>query len=163
MISLSSTLLHRAGVWAPLGLFLCLAGCGSSGPTLYNIKGSVSLDGQPVPAGRIEFEPDTAQGNSGGMGFARIVNGTYDTSAPGGRGVLGGPHRVRITGYDGQTASQDESTPLTIEAKPLFVGYTVNEELPSEEGATKDFPLPASAKGYDSFKSGNADPRAGGV
>jgi len=106
---------------------LLLLGCG--GPARYRLTGSVTFNGQPVPAGQILFEPDAAAGNKGPAGSAFIVDGKYDT---GKFGVVGGKYIITINGSDKGGA------------KPLFTGYQVKEELAQQAG-TKDFTVPASA------------------
>lgn len=133
---------------------LTLSGCGGSdGPVQYHLNGEITFDGKPVPFGRIEFEPDTTRGNTGGMGYAEIVDGKYDTSLPGGRGVVGGPHIVRLTGMESRPPAPaanadgtiDETAPSRPQPPSLFGGYTVDEELPQENGATVNFTVPVEA------------------
>src|SRR5262245_20640722 len=80
--------------------FAVLTGC-SPGERVYQLSGTVTYAGKPIPVGHIIFEPDANSGNKGGSGFAKIKDGHYDTSILDGRGVLGGPHVVRIQGLDG--------------------------------------------------------------
>ena len=82
----------RSGSFPGLAVLggLLLAGCGR-GPTLYQVSGRVTYDGQPLPAGVIYFDPDVTRNHDGPQGYAVIKNGTYNTSARGGRGVVGGP------------------------------------------------------------------------
>ena len=68
---------------------ILIVGCG--GPKLYDVSGRVTYDGQLLPAGVIYFDPDVTKQNDGPQGYAVIKNGTYNTSARGGRGVVGGP------------------------------------------------------------------------
>jgi len=140
-----------------LGLFfvcVALCGCGDS-VDLYNLQGTVTFDGQPVPYGRIEFIPDNSKENSGGTGYAQILEGKYDTSQLPGRGTIGGPHNVKITAYDGKpTGGGTEDAPVAgPEVKPLFIGYEVKEDLPLESGVTKDFAVPATAKGFNELEA----------
>lgn len=115
-----------------------LVGCGGdSGPKRYDLSGTVTYDGKPVPAGTIIFEPDSSKGNPGPQGVAEIRDGKYDTSKNG-KGLIGGPHIVRITGFD--RATEDETTT----AEPLFSEYKIEVDLP-KEGGTKDFEVPADA------------------
>ena len=79
-------------------LLLLVAGCGGSDRTLYHVQGTVTFDGQPVPAGTIFFEPDAKAGNDGTQGFAEIKNGRYDT-AESLKGVTGGAYQVRVNGF----------------------------------------------------------------
>lgn len=118
--------------------FLALNGCGkkADGPTRYDLSGSVTFQGQPVPVGSIVFEPDTSKGNSGPGGSARIKDGKYDTSQEGGKGTVGGPHLIRITGMDGKPG--DEYSP---EGSALFPEYSTTIDLPKET-TTHDFDVP---------------------
>ncbi|MCI0460124.1 MAG: hypothetical protein L0Z62_24495 [Gemmataceae bacterium] len=118
-----------------------LAGCGS-GPKLYHVSGRVTFDGQPVPAGFVFFEPDAAKGNDGVGGFAEVKDGHYDTRNSG-KGVIGGPHNVRLSGFDGK--------PCVFEGRPMpsgmtiFADYTIAIELP-RQATTRDFDVPAKAR-----------------
>lgn len=114
----------------------CLTGCGQDGPKRYEISGTVTFQGQPVPEGNISFEP--VDGETGG-GYAFIRDGKYDTSQEG-RGHLGGNHRVQITGFTGQLAdpgNPDSGSPA------LFPPYETTVDLPTRT-ETKDFEVPAS-------------------
>lgn len=117
-------------------LSIVVAGCGKRAPTLYHVSGTVTFAGKPVPAGSILFEPDTTKGNSGPAGYAKIKNGKYDTRNEG-RGVVGGPHIVRITGLNGVP---DEYLP---EGTPLFPEYTKPVDLPKKDCA-QDFDVPGT-------------------
>ena len=70
-------------------------------PVLYHVSGTVTYDGQPLPAGQVFFDADLTKGHDGPQGFAYIKDGQFDT-AQGGRGVLGGPYVIRIQGFDGK-------------------------------------------------------------
>lgn len=121
-------------------LFL-LAGCGrSDSQPRYNVSGSVTFAGEPVPAGFILFTPDAAKGARGPAGSAQIKDGQYDTRHEG-KGPVGGPHTVTITGFDGRPADKEGFAP---DGKSLFSGYTISVDLPHEK-TTQDFAVPASA------------------
>ena len=112
-----------------------VAGCGQSGPRRYNVEGTVTLGGKPVPAGEVRFEPDTKKGNHGPQSRAKIQNGKYRT--PRGKGPVSGPAIVRINCYDGNIGPE---SPMGINmAKP----YVTNVDLPQENSA-QDFEVPAS-------------------
>lgn len=113
---------------------LFFTGCGGSGPRAVDVSGTITFGGQPVPQGVVYFDPDTAAGNDGVQGFARIHDGAYDTRETG-KGIGGGPYRVRITGA---TAGGDGP------ARALFSEYTVAVDFPRET-TTRDFAVPASA------------------
>jgi hypothetical protein len=124
-------------------LLCCLVvGCGGKG---HRVSGKVTFNGQPVPAGKIFFIPDASKGNSGPTGYADIRDGSYDTSAKGGRGTdNGGAVIVAIEGYDPNApATKDEQSGEEI--RPLlFPRYETHTELPTSS-TTKDFDVPASA------------------
>jgi hypothetical protein len=119
--------------WWTVAACLLAAGCGGteSGPSRYRLSGTVTFDGQPVPAGTIYLEPA-----SGPAGSARIIDGKYDTND--GKGIVGGPHTVMIEGFDGRGANPGEP------GTPLFKPFRAKEDLPAES-STKDFAIPASA------------------
>ena len=104
-----------------------VVGCGgNSGPKKATLSGTVTYQGKPVPRGEMTFEPDTAKGNTGPGSVARIVDGAYDMK--GGMGVVGGPHIVRITGFDG--VPDGDNT----DGKLLFEPWTTEVDLPKESG-----------------------------
>lgn len=124
-----------------LGLLLlaAVAGCGQRGPERFRVSGTVTYAGQPVPLGRVVFEPDTSRGNDGPQGFAPIENGRFDTSAPHCRGTVGGPMRVRIDGLevtDGQDAAAS--------GKLLFPSYEEAIDLP-RAAVVRDFVVPSGS------------------
>ena len=122
------------GTAAILGGFLAVNGC-QGRPQGYNISGTVTYKGQPIPSGSIVFEPAASKGNAGASGSAHIKDGKYDTSLPGGKGAVGGPHVVRIIGLDGKPAGE-----LT-EGTPLFPDYRTTIELPKKT-STQNFDVP---------------------
>lgn len=116
-------------------LGLAMAGCGGKGPQRHRISGLITFRGQPVPEGHIAFDPPDEAGIGGGFAFIR--DGRYDTSEAG-RGHLGGPHLVRISGTSGQPlrANNPESG-----SAPLFPTYEVSIDLP-RRAESRDFEVP---------------------
>ncbi len=112
-------------------------GCGTGGPTTFDVKGTVTFDGKPVPAGRIDFFPDLAKNNDGPQGFAFIKNGVFDTRL-GGQGHTGGPVIIRIEGFDGKS---DDPRFL---GNPIFVAHQIHRDMP-KEATTEALEVPASA------------------
>ncbi len=118
-----------------LSVALLVTGC-SSEESRYHISGTVTYKGNPLPDGYITFEPDNSKGASGGPGRTKITNGKYDTRNADSVGTLGGPHVVRIDGFDSKTTKGgggEIPTPTM-----LFTGFTSKEDLP-KENTTKDF------------------------
>jgi len=137
-------------------LLLVLAGCGS-GVSRYDLQGSVTYQGKPVPAGEVTFSPDTSKGNSGPGAFARIKDGKYQTEDD--MGIVGGPHVVRILGLDGKAVG--EST----YGLPLFPEYTTHVDFPKED-STHDFTVTkeeAAAAAEASAKAAAAERRRASV
>lgn len=127
-----------------------LSGCGGGGPNVYELSGTVSFDGDPLPYGRVTFVPDTEKGNSGGAGYADVINGEFDTAAPGGRGVIGGPHRVRFTGFESQPTDDGADEVAAANAPPvkmLFRNFEQEHDLPEESSDSVSFEIPALALG----------------
>jgi len=116
-----------------------LAGCspGQTGPQRFDVSGNVTYKNQPLPRGTIQFQPDSAKGNSGPAANAEIVDGKYDTTMQG-TGTVGGPHLVVIQGFDGN-ARPDDELPLGM---PLFSDYQTSADLPKSAGETVDFEVP---------------------
>lgn len=114
---------------------LPLGGCGGqSGPARYDLSGTVTYDGQPVPAGEVVLEPDGSKGNTGPGSLATIRDGKYQTEPA--MGVVGGAYIARITGFDGVPVGD------LSQGTPLFSNYTTTIDLP-HEAATHDFQVPA--------------------
>ena len=127
----------------PLLLIIVIFGCNSatSGPTRYPVSGTVTYGGKPVPKGSVTFEPDLAAGNSGPGGGAAIEDGHYDTGAE--AGVVGGPHTVRIVGYDGvPTKMEGETLP---DGQPLFAPYETTFDFP-DQPTEKNFEIPKAGQ-----------------
>ena len=122
---------------------LVLAGCGSSDSSRFDLSGTVTYDGKPVPVGYMVFASDSAAGNAGPGAQADIRDGKFST--PTGRGTIGGPHVVSIFGFDGkpyQMAEDGEAPPMINPmGKPLFETVTMKVDLP-EETAVHDFAIP---------------------
>ena len=123
--------MQRLGLVAVITGTSFLGGCGEAEPARYNVSGKVTYKGQPLPAGIIFFDPDAGKGHDGPQGFAYIKDGRYDTTETE-RGPIGGPHIVRIDGFDGQPG---EELPM---GKPVFKGHQQSIELPLET-TTYDF------------------------
>jgi hypothetical protein len=116
-----------------LVVILASSGCGNrSSVPRYELSGQVTYRGQSVPGGRILFEPDDKQGNTGSGSIAEIVNGKYETRE--GKGTVGGPHVVTIFGTNGKTATETYDN-------SLFTPYKKTLDLPRED-ATMDFTIP---------------------
>ncbi|HEX3316290.1 MAG TPA: hypothetical protein VHR72_15435 [Gemmataceae bacterium] len=115
-------------------LLLGAAGCGGS--SRVEVSGEVTFGGNPIPAGRIYFTPDTSKGNDGPQGFAEIKDGRFDTRDEG-RGAKGGPTIVTVAGNNGAMGNG--------QGTPLFDEYPIKMDLPTES-STQKFDVPANAR-----------------
>lgn len=126
-------LLRGLGLTGFMSGFLLVAGCGGE-EKLYQVSGTVTYDGKPIPKGLIFFDPDSMKGTTGTQGFANILDGKYDTAEKG-KGVRGGTYAIRVNGFDGKEANE---APF---GQPLFPEYTGSKELP-KENSTYDLAIP---------------------
>ncbi|MBN2295923.1 MAG: hypothetical protein JXM70_26060 [Pirellulales bacterium] len=112
--------------------------CSKGGPLRYQVSGKVTYKGQPVPAGRILFQPDESKGNNGPPAAAAIREGRYQT--PPELSPVGGPHIVTISGNAAKPVDQANSeAPDNIPfGRSLFLPYKTNADLPKEP-TTLDF------------------------
>ncbi len=76
-----------------LGLGCCVAVWGCHHDGRQSLEGTVTLDGQPLPAGDITFFP--VPGTPGPTAGGKIVEGCFSISAKG--GTMAGTFRVQIT------------------------------------------------------------------
>lgn len=86
-----------------VALLICLGvalGCAPAGPERYQVRGFVTLNGKPVPAGEIIFEPDPKKGNVGPQSRNEIKDGNFETQA--GKGVVPGGVIATIKPHNGK-------------------------------------------------------------
>jgi hypothetical protein len=114
-------------------LLVTLAGCGEPEEKLYQVSGTVTYDGKPIPKGLIFFDPDASKGTGGMQGFANILDGKYDTAE--GQGVRGGAYEVRVNGFDGK---ESNDAPF---GQALFPEYRGHKDLPQAD-STFDLDVP---------------------
>jgi hypothetical protein len=129
---------------ALLALGMCwIAGCGGpryDGERRAAIEGSVSLDGQPVDGGTINFMPVDSGGR---VASALISGGRYEI--PEERGPTPGKYRVEIS-WNKPLGPVDEENPDAPQPSEQVIPakYNQNTELERDIAAGKnelDFPL----------------------
>jgi hypothetical protein len=125
--------------WSCVGtLLVVLSGCGGAvdeGPERYHVFGTVTFDGKPLERGMIYFAPTEA--NPGPEGYAKIVEGRYDTKLEGNKGHIGGALLVRIKA-EGAVSANDEPT------KAPFEQWATEVDLPRSD-TSKNFDVPKEA------------------
>jgi hypothetical protein len=117
---------------------LAIGGC-TGGERQVHLSGAITYQSKPVPKGTIVFEPDATKGNEGAPGYAKIVDGRYDTRAAEGKATVGGPHLVRIMGLDGIPRGE------LLNGVPIFKEYSTTADLPQKDG-TLDFEVPRGGR-----------------
>jgi hypothetical protein len=105
--------------FVPLSLLLgLLSGCGSSGPELGIVSGTVTLDGQPLDGATVIFQPEVGKASFGrtdelGRYELRYLKDTM--------GAVVGPHQIEIR-------LAGDSTPV----EPLPARYNDQSELTAD-------------------------------
>lgn len=103
-----------------------LAGCGPSGPTTYPVSGTVTLDGEPLPEGRIAFRDTNGEIPSAG---GEIVDGEFSfESQPGTMSVAITSRRAIPGKFD--SPAPGEKVPVTEQIVPAR--YNTTSELTEE-------------------------------
>jgi hypothetical protein len=127
-----------------------LAGCGEDELPREAVSGTVTLDGQPLKSGMIQFQPTSAgEATAGG---AAIVDGKY--SVPKAQGLVPGKYQVMITGVTGPPEAPKEQLPgdaprPVLPAKELIPDrYNAKTELTAQvnTGGPNTFPFELSSK-----------------
>jgi len=127
---------------------LLAAGCGGSDADLAPVKGTVSLDGEPLAGARVEFDPAPEEGIRG----KSTGSASYGVTDSSGRytlqythereGALVGKHTVRIT-TRAMTVDADGKEVLVPERLPPK--FHLNSELTREvTPGSNTFDLPLS-------------------
>ena len=128
-------------------VLLLAAGCGGSDADLAPVKGTVTLDGEPLAGARVEFDPDpdeVVRGKSTGSASYGVTDssGRYTLQYTHEQeGALLGKHTVRIT-TRAMTVDADGKEVLVPERLPPK--FHLNSELTREVtpgSNTIDFPL----------------------
>jgi hypothetical protein len=108
---------------AALGLAVAAGGC--SDPTKARVQGKVTLDGQPLKNGTIEFFP---LGKTGQSAAGPIINGEYEVTK-----ASVGEMRVKINGSEvvGQQKLYDTPDSPTVDQvnNPVPAKYNTNSQL----------------------------------
>jgi len=109
-------------------------GCGR-GTDRCAVSGSVTLGGQPVDPGSVQFAP--MGNNQASASGAPIIDGSYSIGRDG--GLLPGKYLVRIYWPEKNTLGQGRGVPLPKERVPAK--YNINSELTVEvqSGADNQF------------------------
>ncbi|MEW4562418.1 hypothetical protein AB1K70_07825 [Bremerella sp. JC770] len=125
-LSLTSSLLSVAIL---TGLAMNVGcGTGQSGPPRFQVSGSATYDGKPIPQGEILFVPNAAEGNRGTATLVEIQDGQYATAD--GNGLIGGAYKIEISGFERQAGVDVDGETII---KPLFRTHSMKNLFPIEE------------------------------
>ena len=81
------------------------SGCGHRPdlPPMAKVSGTVTLDGEPLPHGMVQFVPDGSQGTEGPTGVGRIdEKGRFTITTSGVKGAVVGHHKIRVKSEPGK-------------------------------------------------------------
>lgn len=119
-------------------LAMAVIGCGGSrGPVRHDVSGTVTFEGKPIESGVVVFDPDVSKQNKGPQAFARVTQGEFST-ADSGKGMVGGPHVLTISGEVGP----DPKKPGNI----LYIDHKLELDLPNDDYTTEIAIPPTSVK-----------------
>ncbi len=127
-----------AVVLAALLITPLITGCGKSTDGRVAVGGEVTLDGQPLDRGTIEFHPKSAGGTMTG---GTIANGAFTIAAD--QGPKPGSYEVRVFAAGaGATVDPNEPPGPESQAKPaaerIPARFNVKSELTAEVGPDGD-------------------------
>jgi hypothetical protein len=87
-------------------------GCGSSGPGMASVSGTVTYEGKPVPKGTITFQPvDSSKGRTATGEIGADGSYTVQTEQPG-DGALVGDYRVAISAREEEVLDYHPPKPV---------------------------------------------------
>ena len=117
--------------------FWALVGCSGEKPTT-QLTGTVTFKGKPVPAGYINFMPDSSKKVYGEIRMVRIKDGNFATQEGNANGVFPGESIISISGFDGK--------PLDYypDGKQIFNPWQTTGTVPTGKGKM-EFTVPDSA------------------
>jgi hypothetical protein len=117
-----------------------ICGCAEANPLgRLPISGEVSLDGQPIDNGSIQFAPTDTQG--GIASGALITNGTYNIAAE--QGLTPGIYTVRISAPEGGVATDDPGGETE--------GLVATERIPAEYNSESKHTVEVKAGDSNTF------------
>jgi hypothetical protein len=124
-----------------VAFLVSLAGCGADNPlNRQPVSGAITLDGQPMDHGSIEFSPQADDGVSSG---AMIVDGEY--SIPAEKGLPPGEYRVRIYSPEGGQSAPADGPPGP------NMGPPAQERVPPNYNRESEIIVEVTAEGPNEF------------
>lgn len=125
-----------------------VCGCGQNGNKIVPVSGKVTLDGEPLAGGVINFQPQAAaRSSTAGPGSSSRIdeNGSFRLETIDGiDGAAVATHKVKVYSYSPETpVASDRDTGPRKERVPAKYNYqtTLTFEVPSEGTAEANFEL----------------------
>ncbi len=118
-----STRRHRgAAVWLAALCAGAAWGCGESGEKFVPVAGTVTLDGQPLPAGSVSFQPDASKGNTSlHIPIGQIdAQGRYEVVTVGRKGAPPGWYKVLVFYTENDQPGDDPNRPHVARPRSLI-------------------------------------------
>jgi hypothetical protein len=107
-----------------VAVFTAAAGCGGDGPSLAPLSGTVSVAGQPLASGLVQFVPEAP---TGPPAVGSVEAGRFTARTAGRAGAVPGRYRIRV---EARMAAADETDTLP---RSLVAGKYLD---PSRSGLT---------------------------
>lgn len=140
-------MVQARGIIIGLLLFTMLIlsnGCGGSGPEMARVKGQVLLNGEPVPGGKVMFNPvaigDTTEAKGRpAMGSVDSNGGFTLTTYESGDGAVVGMHQVDYLSPDNEDLEEDGDAKIAqwFKNKKIFVPADLKFEIVSGSNEIK--------------------------
>lgn len=101
--------------WVATFLLLALAGCGSSGPTIVPVSGTLTYKGKPVPHAAIRFMPENGRPSAGETDEEGRFTLSYDREH---EGAVVGKHKVWVSALRTRPTTPAEQKAAIMGKKP---------------------------------------------
>ena len=127
-----------------LAVLVCLVGVGCDSrpalPPLAPVRGTVSLDGQALTTGKVQFVPDAPPEMNAPVAVGLIgADGSYEMETQGVKGAMVGKHFVRI---EANKPPRDETDTMPASLIPLYYNNHRTSGLVVEVKADVENDLP---------------------
>lgn len=125
---------------------LILPGCGGGPdlPPVAEVSGVVTLDGNPLPRGTIQFVPDKSKGTEGATAVGTIgPDGRYTLKTAGVEGAIVGFHKVGVRALQEEPEDETAPPPPPLIPPRYFNPDTsgLTAEVKADQDNVIDFPL----------------------
>lgn len=139
----------RKSFWYSTAILTALAaGCNDQTYDLAPVSGTVTLDGEPLTTGVVQFQPVGGEGQNPGPGSAGLLDaeGRFELqtqTSPRENGAVVGTHLVRIYSRNPESPTSDVDTQPSVELVPQKYNFRteLTFDVPAEGKDDADFSL----------------------